>query len=142
MKSSSEQLPWPNRRHYRKTHELAPLVVKARAEGKTLQEIADSLGLTRQRIHQVVDVVQQQEIIMREWGYPFSMRASAFLSNIGAKDRNDVLNLFRLGHITPGCVRNFGHTTFREICDWLGVDSNDRRVFCPHCGKQVSLSST
>lgn len=142
MKSYSDQPDaLPKRREYRKLEDLSELVVKARAEGKTLQQIADSLGLTRQRIHQVIEAAEQQEAIMREWGYPFSARAYAFLCNIGAKDRNDVLSLFRLGHISPGCVENFGHTTYREICDWLSVDPNDRRVLCPHCGKQVSLTS-
>jgi hypothetical protein len=126
------------RKPQQKTDELIPQVLALRNEGLKLHQIAARFNLTKQRIDQILREYGRREAIMAEWGYPFTVRCLGFIEAIGIRNRDEALDLFKKGHIRPGCVANFGVKTYHEICDWLGVEPQYQLNICPHCGKTLS----
>ena len=126
---------------YIKLKHLVPDVVRMRAEGETLQFIADHLGLTKQRISQVVQAAKRQEGILQQWGWPFSVRTFNILERLAIKSKEDAMDLYRSGHLHPQTVSGFGLKSYAEICEWLEVPMLEKPPFlakhgCPHCGKR------
>jgi hypothetical protein len=120
---------------------LVPGVVLARAEGKTMQEIADSLSLSRQRIHQVIKAAQKMEETSLKWGFPFSVRTARVLDALAVDTKEQAMELYESGHLFPGSVWSFGQKSYREICEWLEVpplSKNPRKkTRCPHCQRPL-----
>ena len=126
--------------------DLVPQVILLRAEGKTLRDIACLTHLTKQRISQVIQVAKRHEAIQARWGFPFSVRTDRILEDLAVRSREDALELYKTGHLFPGAIWSFGHRSYHEICEWLGVPPLKKRpgtpTKCPHCGTLINLSST
>ena len=56
--------------------DLVPQVILLRAEGKTLQDIASLMNLSKQRISQVIQVAKRHEAIQARWVARSSRRSS------------------------------------------------------------------
>lgn len=123
--------------------DLVPQVILMRAEGRTLQEIGEVTKLTKQRISQVVKIAKRHEEIQKRWGFPFSVRTDRILDDLCIKSKDEALELYKSGHLYPGAIWSFGHKSYHEICEWLGVTPLSKRPktpknTCPHCGKTLS----
>lgn len=120
--------------------DLVPQVILLRAEGKSLNDIASLMNLSKQRISQVIQIAKRHEAIQARWGYPFSVRTDRILEDLAVKSKAEALELYQTGHLFPGAIWSFGHRSYREICDWLNVQPLEKRPkgpkpICPHCGK-------
>jgi hypothetical protein len=129
------------RKSYMKLAHLVPDVVRMRAEGETLQSIGHHLGLSKQRISQVIQAAKRQEGILHQWGWPFSVRTFNIIERLAIKSKEDAMDLYRSGHLHPQAVSGFGLKSYAEICEWLEVPMLEKPPFltkhcCPHCGKR------
>jgi hypothetical protein len=122
-----------------KTDHLIPEVMQLKAEGKTIMEIGEILGLTKQRISQIARAAQTKAEIQAQWGWPFSTRTFNILDRMAVKDKDEAMSLYTSGHLHPNAVTGFGWKSYGEICEWLGVPVLLKRPkqpkLCPHCGK-------
>ena len=129
------------RKQYQKVAHLVPGVVQMRAEGRTMDEIGKELNLTRQRIHQIVKSAKQMEGILSLWGFPFTVRTSRVMENLGIKSKEEAATLYRSGHLYPGTIWSFGRKSYIEICEWLEVVPLEKKPTlgkkCPHCDKLI-----
>jgi hypothetical protein len=128
------------RQPYVKLVDKVPEVVRMRSEGKTLEEIGQHFGLSRQRINQIEQAAEMHEEILRQWGFPFSTRTANMMDRLSITTRQEALDLYNSGHLRPGAVRGFGWVSYHEICEWLGVPTTREPInflFCPHCGKKI-----
>jgi hypothetical protein len=124
-----------------KTDHLIPEVMQLKAEGKTIMEIGEILGLTKQRISQIARAAQTKAEIQAQWGWPFSTRTFNILDRMAVKDKSEALSLYTSGHLHPNAVTGFGWKSYGEICEWLAVPVLLKRPkqpkLCPHCGKHI-----
>jgi hypothetical protein len=77
---------------YMKLAHLVPDVVRMRAEGETLQSIGNHLGLSKQRIAQVIQAAKRQEGILHQWGWPFSVRTFNIIERLAIKSKEDAMD--------------------------------------------------
>lgn len=120
--------------------DLVPQVILLRAEGKSLNDIAGMMNLSKQRISQVIQIAKRHEAIQARWGFPFSVRTDRILEDLAVKSKDDAMELYKTGHLFPGAIWSFGHRSYREICEWLNVQPLKKRPegakkICRHCGK-------
>lgn len=129
------------RKEYSKVAHLVPGVVLMRSEGRTMDEIGKALNISRQRVHQIVRSAKQMETILSLWGFPFTIRTSRVLEDLGVKNKEEALSLYHSGHLYPGAIWSFGRKSYTEICEWLEVTPLKKRPVrgktCPHCGKII-----
>ena len=128
------------RKPYIKLVDKIPEVVRMRSEGMTLEEIGKHFSLSRQRIKQIEQSAEMHEEILRQWGFPFTIRTFNTLERLCVKSRDEALQLYNTGHLRPGAVRGFGWVSYHEICEWLEVPTIREPinfVVCPHCGKKI-----
>jgi len=128
------------RKPYVKLVDKVPEVVRMRSEGKTLEQIGQHFGLSRQRINQIEQAAEMHEEILRQWGFPFSTRTANMMDRLSITTRQEALDLYNTGHLRPGAVRGFGWVSYHEICEWLGVPTTREPInflVCPHCGKKI-----
>ena len=128
------------RKPYIKLVDKVPEVVRMRSEGKTLEQIGQHFGLSRQRINQIEQAAEMHEEILRQWGFPFSTRTANMMDRLSITTRQEALDLYNSGHLRPGAVRGFGWVSYHEICEWLEVPTTREPInflVCPHCGKKI-----
>ena len=117
--------------------DMVPPVILMRAEGRTLQQIAEVLKISKQRVSQIVYAAKAHEAIQARWGFPFSVRTDRVLEALAVDSKEKALELYHSGHLYPGAVWSFGHKSYHEICEWLGVLPLNKRPKttrqCPHC---------
>ena len=110
-----------------------------RADGKTIMEIGEIMGLTKQRISQIARAAQNKAEMQAQWGWPFTTRTFNILDRMAVKDKDEALSLYTSGHLHPNAVTGFGWKSYGEICEWLAVPVLLKRPkqpkLCPHCGK-------
>jgi hypothetical protein len=127
----------PSDRKRTRLADMVPPVILMRAEGRTLQQIADALKVSKQRVSQIVYAAKAHEAIQARWGFPFSVRTDRVLEALAVDSKEKALELYHSGHLFPGAVWSFGHRSYREICEWLGVPPLKKRPKhgnkCPHC---------
>ncbi len=129
------------KKKYTKVAHLIPEVMQMKAEGKSIVEIGEILGLTKQRISQIARAAKTRSEIQAQWGWPFSTRTFNILDRMAVKDKDEALSLYTSGHLHPNAVTGFGWKSYGEICEWLAVPVLLKRPkepkLCPHCGKQI-----
>jgi hypothetical protein len=115
--------------------------MQMKAEGKTIAQIGEIMGLTKQRISQISQAAKIKAEIQAQWGWPFTTRTFNILGRMAVKDRDEALSLYTSGHLHPNAVTGFGWKSYSEICEWLAVPVLLKRPkepkLCPHCGKQI-----
>lgn len=125
----------------RKTDHLIPEVMQLKAEGKTIMEIGEIMGLTKQRISQIARAANTKAEIQSQWGWPFTTRTFNVLDRMAVKNKDEALSLYTSGHLHPNAVTGFGWKSYGEICEWLAVPVLLKRPkqpkLCPHCGKHI-----
>ena len=131
----------PTKKKYTKVAHLIPEVMQMKAEGKTIMEMGEVLGLTKQRISQIARAAQTKADIQAQWGWPFTTRTFNILDRMAVKDKDEALSLYTTGHLHPNAVTGFGWKSYGEICEWLAVPVLLKRPkqpkLCPHCGKII-----
>jgi hypothetical protein len=131
----------PTKKKYTKVAHLIPEVMQMRAEGKSITQIGEIMGLTKQRISQISQAAKIKAEIQAQWGWPFTTRTFNVLDRMAVKDKSEALSLYTSGHLHPNAVTGFGWKSYSEICEWLGVPVLLKRPkepkLCPHCGKQI-----
>lgn len=127
----------PSERKRTRLADMVPPVILMRAEGRTLQQIAEVLRISKQRVSQIVYAARAHEAIQARWGFPFSVRTDRVLEALAVDSKEKALELYHSGHLYPGAVWSFGHKSYHEICEWLGVQPLKKRPTqtrqCPHC---------
>ena len=131
----------PTMRKYIKVDHLIPEVMQMKAEGKSITQIGEIMGLTKQRISQIARAAQTKAEIQAQWGWPFTTRTFNILDRLAVKDKDEALSLYTSGHLHPNAVTGFGWKSYGEICEWLGLPVLLKRPkqpkLCPHCGKHI-----
>ena len=131
----------PTKKKYIKVAHLIPEVMQMRAEGKSITQIGEILGLTKQRISQIARAAQTKAEIQAQWGWPFTTRTFNVLDRMAVNDKDEALRLYASGHLHPNAVTGFGWKSYGEICEWLAVPVLLKRPkqpkLCPHCGKHI-----
>ena len=130
-----------SKKKYIKVAHLIPEVMQMRAEGKSITQIGEILGLTKQRISQISQAAKIKAEIQAQRGWPFSTRTFNVLNRMAVKNKDEALSLYASGHLHPHSVTGFGWKSYSEICEWLGVPVLIKQPkmpkLCPHCGKIV-----
>jgi hypothetical protein len=131
----------PTKKKYSKVAHLIPEVMQMKAEGKSITQIGEIMGLTKQRISQIARAAQTKADIQAQWGWPFTTRTFNILDRMAVKDKDEALSLYTSGHLHPNAVTGFGWKSYGEICEWLAVPVLLKRPkapkLCPHCGKNI-----
>ena len=68
----------PTKKKYIKVAHLIPEVMQMRAEGKSITQIGEILGLTKQRISQIARAAQTKAEIQAQWAGPSPRAPSMF----------------------------------------------------------------
>lgn len=131
----------PTKKKYSKVAHLIPEVMQMKADGKSITQIGEIMGLTKQRISQIARAAQTKANIQAQWGWPFTTRTFNILDRMAVKDKDEALSLYTSGHLHPNAVTGFGWKSYGEICEWLAVPVLLKRPkqpkLCPHCGKHI-----
>jgi hypothetical protein len=131
----------PTKKKYSKLAHLIPEVMQMKAEGKSITQIGEIMGLTKQRISQIARAAKTKADIQAQWGWPFTTRTFNVLDRMAVKDKTEALSLYTSGHLHPNAVTGFGWKSYGEICEWLAVPVLLKRPkqpnLCPHCGKNI-----
>jgi hypothetical protein len=131
----------PTKKKYIKVAHLIPEVMQMKAEGKSITQIGEILGLTKQRISQIARAAQTKAEIQTQWGWPFTTRTFNVLDRMAVNDKDEALRLYASGHLHPNAVTGFGWKSYGEICEWLAVPvllgRPKQPKLCPHCGKHI-----
>jgi transcriptional regulator with XRE-family HTH domain len=106
-------------------------LVTLRGEGKSLQEVADILGMTKQRVSQIEASQKAKQEACTSYGFQFTARTAKTLERLGVRDREHARKLYLEGFLKAG-TNLIGAKTEAEIRHWVcGTDT------CPHCGARI-----
>lgn len=115
-----------------------------RSQGLTLQRIGDQLGLSRQRIHQIIHEAKKREKEVNEWCYGLSVRNTHIVNRLKIKSKEEAIKAIQSQEIRPYRWANFGLRSYHDLCSWLGIApivskySRKAPKLCPHCNKEIN----
>ena len=101
-------------------------VSEMRKKGMSLNAIGSKIGLTKQRISQIVHANEAIES-RPKWCAGLSTRAYNAVRRIGYANSFEVFTDLARGDLRPNRpgwyvpLRGYGNVTHRELCRWLGV---------------------
>ena len=127
-----------------KLSETISKVSELRSKGLTLQAIGNQLGLSRQRVHQIIHEGKEREQLANEWTNGLSVRNRHMLAVFKIHSREQAIESIQKNEIRPYRWKNFGLRSYRDLCAWLGVEppiakySRKLGRTCPHCGKEIN----
>lgn len=95
-------------------------ILQAKQAGKTLQELADELHLTRSRIHQIVRAghPQGKTALLLAGSEALMPTTRALLARHGYSTRPAVIQAVQNGVLHAGCFFGMGEKRFLEIQKW------------------------
>jgi hypothetical protein len=117
-------------------------VTELRAKGWTYQSIANALGMSKQRAHQIDVLARKREHDSGLWTNGLSVRNIKILEKLNINSRDVAIHAVKVGDIKPFKWANFGYTSYYDLCAWLGVEPgnhsrNSTSNKCPHCGQHL-----
>lgn len=127
-----------------KYNEAVTKVSELRSQGLTLQAIGNQLGLSRQRVHQIIHESKEREKLANQWNSGLSVRNRHMLAVFKIHSREQAIESVQKNEIRPYRWKNFGLRSYRDLCAWLGIPpveskySRKAEYFCPHCHKEIN----
>lgn len=121
-----------------KLKESIDQVVEMRASKLTYREIGEKLGISKQRVYQILSEQKRIETERNEWSYGLSVRNRSILRTLKIESREQAIEAIKEKRIKPLLFKNYGYRSFSELCQWLGIDCDIKvSKLCPHCGKSL-----
>lgn len=102
-------------------NESTPIVMQMRSEGLTYHLIAMELGVTRQRIQQIVDIAERKAKRGPAWTDGLSPRNLRLVRRLGLKDKASVAQAVTDRRIKPTGWKNYGVKSYHDLCAWAEV---------------------
>ena len=127
-----------------KYNEAVIKVSELRSQGLTMQAIGNQIGLSRQRIHQIIHESKEREQLASQWNHGLSVRNRHMLDRLNIKSREEAIQSIQRLEIRPYRWKNFGLRSYHDLCAWLGIapiaSKYSRKLahLCPHCNKEIN----
>lgn len=96
-------------------------VSELRAKGLTLQAIGQQLGVSRQRVHQILHAREIQSQIESKWTNGAPKRCLKIIESLKLTTKQEVAEAIILQRITPNMTKNFGMRSYFDLCEWANV---------------------
>ncbi len=95
-------------------------IVSARSAGKTLQEIGDEHGLTRERVRQILNhkAAVADTLLKLPGSESLSSQTRGVLIRLGYRTLDQVTVALQKGVLRQGCTFGLGSGRFAEIVEW------------------------
>lgn len=116
-------------------------VLMMRRENKTLSEIGAHIGVSKERVRQII--AKSERIIRRKSGggirnlSDFSTRARNCFINAGYSKEEQIINDIKTGKITPASMPGYGLKTHLEVCEHLKIAVNNFEKIKPISDKTI-----
>lgn len=96
------------------------LAAQLRAEGKTLQQVGDALGVCKERARMMIKTAHRLRISESEdWYFGLSNRTTNALRYHGFSSRAGIEKVARDGLLVVGQFHSLGQKSINEIVAWL-----------------------
>lgn len=96
-------------------------VQELRAQGLTMNAIGQQLGVSRQRIHQIIHSKEMQSKIESVWTNGMPKRCLKIVESLKLTTKQEVAEAIILQRITPNMTKNFGLRSYFDLCEWANV---------------------
>ena len=96
-------------------------VQELRAQGLTMNAIGQQLGVSRQRIHQIIHSKEMQSKIESVWTHGMPKRCLKIIESLKLTTKQEVAEAIILQRITPNMTKNFGIRSYFDLCEWANV---------------------
>lgn len=143
MPQGQQKVPSTKHATAMKLNEAIEKVTELRSQGLTLQAIGNQLGLSRQRVHQIIHEGKEREKLASQWNNGLSVRNRHVLDKLNIQSREEAIASIQSREIRPYRWKNFGLRSYHDLCAWLSIPpveskySRKQALACPHCGKQT-----
>lgn len=96
-------------------------VQELRAQGLTMNAIGQQLGVSRQRIHQIIHSKEMRSKIESVWTHGMPKRCLKIIESLKLTTKQEVAEAIILQRITPNMTKNFGLRSYFDLCEWAEV---------------------
>lgn len=96
-------------------------VQELRAQGLTMNAIGQQLGVSRQRIHQIIHSKEMRSKIESVWTHGMPKRCLKIIESLKLTTKQEVAEAIILQRITPNMTKNFGIRSYFDLCEWANV---------------------
>lgn len=96
-------------------------VQELRAQGLTMNAIGQQLGVSRQRIHQIIHSKEMRSKIESVWTNGMPKRCLKIIESLKLTTKQEVAEAIILQRITPNMTKNFGIRSYFDLCEWANV---------------------
>lgn len=96
-------------------------VSELRAKGLTMNAIGQQLGVSRQRIHQIIHSKEMRSKIESVWTHGMPKRCLKIIESLKLTTKQEVAEAIILQRITPNMTKNFGLRSYFDLCEWANV---------------------
>ena len=96
-------------------------VQELRAQGLTMNAIGQQLGVSRQRIHQIIHSKEMRSKIESVWTNGMPKRCLKIIESLKLTTKQEVAEAIILQRITPNMTKNFGLRSYFDLCEWANV---------------------
>lgn len=96
-------------------------VQELRAQGLTMHAIGQQLGVSRQRIHQIIHSKEMRSKIESVWTHGMPKRCLKIIESLKLTTKQEVAEAIILQRITPNMTKNFGLRSYFDLCEWANV---------------------
>jgi len=144
MPQGQQKVPSTKHATAMKLNEAIEKVTELRSKGLTLQAIGNQLGLSRQRVHQIIHESKEREKLANQWNSGLSVRNRHVLDRLNIKCREEAIVSIQTLEIRPYRWKNFGLRSYHDLCAWLDIPpvqskfSRKLECVCPHCHKEIN----
>lgn len=115
-------------------------VQELRAQGLTMHAIGKQLGVSRQRIHQIIHSKEMQSKIESVWTNGMPKRCLKIVNSLKLTTKQEVAEAIAIQKITPNMTKNFGIRSYFDLCEWAEVAPPTTLSYpkrCPHCHESI-----
>jgi hypothetical protein len=109
----------PHQKKTMKLSESIQIVTDLRAKGWTYNSIANKLGVTRQRAHQIFLSAKQRQYASTLWTHGLSVRNITVLGKLGITDKQAAKEAIKNGTIRPLKWKNYGLKSYSQLVTWI-----------------------
>lgn len=96
-------------------------VQELRAQGLTMNAIGQQLGVSRQRIHQIIHSKEMRSKIESVWTNGMPKRCLKIVESLKLTTKQEVAEAIILQRITPNMTKNFGLRSYFDLCEWANA---------------------
>ena len=86
-----------------------------------MHAIGQQLGVSRQRIHQIIHSKEMRSKIESVWTHGMPKRCLKIIESLKLTTKQEVAEAIILQRITPNMTKNFGLRSYFDLCEWANV---------------------